>query len=112
MKTHNTEIENIASNIVYQLGDLYELDVDLRQRTNDKAIDFAKGLINSLLTNKIKEIEKDYAKDFDEIYKSMVGLKFNYEPGLTVNKITDFLIGMKEFYEKLHPDVLKTLQEK
>ena len=41
-------MERTAMNIVYQIGDLLEANVDKRQATNDKAIDFTMKLISAL----------------------------------------------------------------
>lgn len=41
-------IEQIARNIVYQIGDLLDVPVEKRQATNDTAIDFVKHLLGSL----------------------------------------------------------------
>lgn len=47
--------EHVARNIVFQLGDLYELPVELRQRTNDEAIDFVQKLIAAARTEARRE---------------------------------------------------------
>ena len=44
-------IEHVAMNIVYQLGDLYELSVEKRQATNDEAVDFVEKVIKDYIEN-------------------------------------------------------------
>lgn len=61
-------IEHLAMNIVYQIGDLlyenlpkdvaHNYFVDARQKTNDRAINFAKKLISNKI-QKAKEEERD-----------------------------------------------------
>lgn len=68
-KTSNKKwgVERVAMNIVYQIGDVLEADVDKRQATNDKAIDFTMTLINSLLQQQrnetISKVEGIIGKD-------------------------------------------------
>lgn len=67
-KREPREIEDVAANIVYQIGDVlyealppdmaHEHFVKARQNTNDLAIDFAKKLISKLLSDREKEIRR------------------------------------------------------
>lgn len=69
------ELEALAMNIVFQIGDLFsdfgdrstrDAVVDIRQRTNDDAIDFVKQLIRERdqqrLTQAIEIVETEYQK--------------------------------------------------
>ena len=77
------EVEAVAMNIVYQIGDaLYEAlppdiahkyFVDARQKTNDIAIDFAEKLIAQALTHRERELRKEIRKDL-EIVAAMPGV--------------------------------------
>lgn len=55
-KTEHDDLERVAMNIVYQIGDLFsdfgdratrDAVVEIRQATNDKAIDFVRKLLAS-----------------------------------------------------------------
>ena len=62
------ELEGLAMSVIFQAGDLlyetlpkdiaHDHFVDARQATNDKLIDFTKGLVSTYITNKlIEELE-------------------------------------------------------
>ena len=55
-------VEVKSMNIVFQICDLLETSVDLRQQHNDTMIDFTEGIIKDLLTQQrtelLEEIEK------------------------------------------------------
>jgi len=48
------QLESIAMNIVYQLGDFYTLSTELRNSTNDEAIAFVEKLIKEKLEQQKK----------------------------------------------------------
>ena len=54
MKDNNTE--KVAMNIVYQLGDILKASPEIRQATNDKAIDFTQDIISALLAQQKAEL--------------------------------------------------------
>jgi hypothetical protein len=59
-------LERKAMNIVYQLGDLYELPVDQRQATNDKAINFVLELLSVVSATERADERRKVVEEFEK----------------------------------------------
>jgi cytoplasmic iron level regulating protein YaaA (DUF328/UPF0246 family) len=67
-QTAKPNIENLAANIVYQIGDVLSeakaLDfVGKRQETNDRCIKFVKNIIQSKLKKQKKKLHSSWVKE-------------------------------------------------
>lgn len=102
-------LERVAMNIVYQIGDVLEADVDKRQATNDKAIDFTMKLIQDLLTNQSKEI----VEKIEGMKKSTGDLDFSKFRNVAKDMdLYSLQCGSIEGWNKALSDIKALLEEK
>ncbi len=93
------DVEHLAMNIVYQLGDALEVPVEIRQRTNDSNIDFVMKLISRILK---QEKEKSYQEKRQDI------MNWVYEKGLEFGEDFGYRKARQELKDELVEEI-KTL---